>query len=406
MFVIMMQFYSSTPAPDMHEMARALRGDGHRVWVATPDAAGDLQWETGEATGVPAVRGVRPLPAILSRIKPFAMLGERFTQLAYLFRVRRVLADARPDIVQVNPPAYALIFPLFGPRTSAYVLDVRQAGEVARDGLVGRIKNWRSVIGLRWNARWFYDWSCFATEAAAERILGPRWERHASVHRVGQDPSFLSWQWPSVATTPSTEPVRFVYVGTISRVRELELLLEAIRAVVHAGADLRVSFVGPDDEGGHYQRLSSSLGLDPIVQFHQPVPYARVAAFVARHDVALAYVPPRPDWNYQPTLKVLEYRALGMPIIASDNPPNREVVEDGRNGLLVEHDAVALRRAIARYATDRGFLAASTAAARMMRQGRTWADSARLYHEGVYVRIASRKRGQTPPAIARTGGRA
>lgn len=405
MFVIMMQFYSSTPAPDMHEMARALRGDGHRVWVATPDGHGDLQWETGETRAVPGVPGVRPLPASIAKIKPLSMLGERWAQIAYLFRVNRVLTEARPDIVQVNPPAYALIFPLFGPRRAGYVLDVRQAGEVARDGLLGRIKNWKSVIGLRLNARWFYDWSCYATEAAAERILGSRWDRHASVHRVGQDPAFLSWQWPGTVAQPATGPVRFVYVGTISRVRELELLLEAIRLVAERGAAFHVAFLGPDDEGGYYQRMASSLEFDGRVSFHPPLPYAKVAAFIADYDVALAYVPPRPDWKYQPTLKVLEYRALGMPIIASDNPPNREVVTEGVNGLLVEHTAPAIARAMARFVEDREFLAASTAAARSMRQGRTWADAARLYLTIVYTRLHQTKDPATMDTAGRTGGR-
>lgn len=405
MFVIMMQFYSSTPAPDMHEMARALRGDGHRVWVATPDATGDLQWDTGETRAISGVRGVRPLPAIIAKIKPLSMLGERCAQLAYLFRVNRVLTEARPDIVQVNPPAYALIFPLFGPRRAAYVLDVRQAGEVARDGILGRIKNGKSVIGLRLNARWCYDWSCYATEAAAERILGPRWDRHASVHRVGQDPAFLTWQWPTTVTRSSADPVRFVYVGTISRVRELELLLEAIRRVADRGTPFHVAFLGPDDEGGYYQRMASALGLDGTVSFHPPVPYAQVAAFLAGYDVALAYVPPRPDWQYQPTLKVLEYRALGMPIIASDNPPNREVVIEGENGLLVDHDAAAIARAMARYVDDRGFLAANTAAARSMRQGRTWADAARLYVNAVYRRFHETMDTPMMDTAGRTGGR-
>lgn len=391
MFVIMMQFYSSTPAPDMHEMARALRGSGHRVWVATPDAGGDLTWETGGSDAVPAVRGVAQYPGWLERVKPLAMIAQRVVQLSFLLRVDGVVRHARPDVLQVNPPAYALAFPLLGSRKCAYVLDVRQAGEVARDGLFGRIKNWRSVIGLRWNARWFYDWSCFATEAAAERILGQHWQRYASVHRVGQDPTFLSWQWPPAEQGQRSEIVRFVYVGTISRVRDLELLLEAIREVSRRQTRFHVAFVGPDDEGGYYQQLAASWGLDPFISFHPPVAYAQVAGFVAQHDVGLAYVPPRPDWKFQPTLKVLEYRALGVPIIASDNPPNREVVTDGRNGLLVEHSVQGITTAMLRFIEDKDFLTRCTRSAREMRQGRTWAQAAQLYHDSVYVRLLRTK---------------
>lgn len=39
---------------------------------------------------------------------------------------------------------------------------------------------------------------------------------------------------------------------------------------------------------------------------------------------------------------MIEAMALGLPVVASDIPPNREVVEDGRNALLVEPEQPAL----------------------------------------------------------------
>ena len=103
------------------------------------------------------------------------------------------------------------------------------------------------------------------------------------------------------------------------------------------------------------------------------------AATVA-HDVALALVPERPaDWMYHPTLKILEYRALGLPIIATDFAPNREFVTEGANGLLVSNTAESIAAAMLRFIAEPGFLADRRAAAQTMRTGLVWPKVADQY---------------------------
>lgn len=388
---MMLQFYSSTPAPDMHEMALALQGWGHRVLVATPDNQGNLLWNEAGAE-IARVPGPRPLPVWTTRFKPLAMLAQRAAQIAFLQRVRVCIDQLRPDVVQINPPAYAFFLPLFRRQRAAYVLDVRQAGEVAGNDLFGRIKNWRSVMTLRINARLFFDHSCFASEASAGHILGPGWSRWSSIHPVGQNPAFITHEWEATPPALRTGPVRFVYIGTISMIRQLELLLAAIRDAARVRNDFQVDFIGPDDTKGFYHKLVREWGIEHVVAIKPPVPYAAVAPAVASYDVALAYVPPLPDWRYQPTLKILEYRALGIPILASDNTPNRLEIEEGVNGILVQHRQKSIADGLLRFVADREFLHRATVTARRMRRGRTWAESAQEYLELVYVPLQAKLR--------------
>ncbi len=382
MFIVMLQFYSATPAPDMHEMARALRKWGHRVLVATPDRRGDLCFDEG---GVEVARILGPKPMSSPLVRYLPGFARRLAQFAFMIRVRAVLDTVRPDIVQVNPTMLAFVLPLFRRGQSVYLLDVRQAGEVAGNNFRGRFRNWRMVIKHRLNAHFFYDHACFASEAAAERILGRHWSRWATIHRVGQDPTFLTYTWPEQQQPKSTEPVRFIYIGSVSKIRQLELLLAAIRQVATARQDFVVDFVGPDSSGGYYQGLVEEWGLRGIVRFMPSIPYSQVANTVATYDVALAYVPPLPDWQYQPTLKVLEYRALGIPILASDNAANRHIIREDVNGLLVSHTQEGIAGGLMRFVTDRNYLARVSESARHNREGRTWADSAKEYVDLAYA---------------------
>ena len=385
MHILMMQFYSNAPAPDFHEMAVALRSWGHTVWVATPNAIGDLEWQDGEHT-VAIQPGPARLPQSILRFHLLAKIATRLVNVWFMLRVRAFVRESGAEIVQVNPREYACVITMFMPDRMRFVLDVRQPGEVAGDDLIGRLQNWKSRMRLRVNASVFYDHACFATEAAAHRILGNRWSRWATVHRVGQDPSFLAYHWNDKDERKGPAPVSFIYVGTLSKVRRLEHVFSALKWLLSKTTDFHVDFVGPDEACGYYQTLIGQMGVGPVVTIKPPVPYREVPKLIAAYDVALAYVPPLPDWRYQPTLKVLEYRALGVPAIASDNEPNREVIQDGVNGLLIEDLVESLGEAMLRFIMDRDFLWRCKTNARSMRQGRTWSDSAKLYEQAVYMR--------------------
>jgi len=150
--------------------------------------------------------------------------------------------------------------------------------------------------------------------------------------------------------------------------------------------EFQVDFVGPDEAEGYYHDLVSELELNSVVTIKPPVAYKDVPEVVSTYDVALAYIPSLPEWRYQPTLKILEYRALGMPILATDFGSNRELVEDGVNGLLVQDSVEGLAEGMLRFVTDRDFLKRCDANARVMRQGTTWSQVADMYEQDLYLR--------------------
>ncbi len=380
----LLQFYSHAPAPDYAEMSAALRSMGHTVWLATPAPDGALVWSDGEKV-IARHERVQNNGDRHGRLPGSQWLGQRLGKFWFILRVRKFLLGAGCDVVQVNPFAYDPVLTIGLPRSTCCILDVRQAGEVGGGGFRGRLRNWKIRVGLRVSARLFFDHSCFATRAAAARVLGPGWQRFGSVHPVGQHPSFLDYQWGQRVPGQNMGRVRFIYVGSISRVRKLERLLEAVRMLMDRSVGFHLDLMGADHAGGFYQDMAEGLGVREFVRFCDPVPYSQVAAAVSEYDVALAYAPREPDWEVQPTLKVLEFRALGMPIIATESTPNRAVVTDGENGLLVGDDAVSIAGGMLRFINDPGFLQASSMRARAMRHGRTWMEVAAEYQRSVYI---------------------
>ncbi len=372
MHILLSQFYSSQPNSGYDKVATILRGRGHTVWVGTPNARGDIEWRDGEGVVAAQPAGRR------SRL-PGGM-GRRLDKLAHFNRVRRFIREVRPDIVQLNTFDLFRFLPLAMPRDIRFVFDVRQLNERYGTGLPGKVKAALTNKSRVFFARALFARTTFLHEAGARRMLGSDWSRWATVVPMGVDPHFLTAERAEPLAEVVDRPVRFIYIGRLTRRRRLELIMEAAARVRQQTSRFRLVFMGYDASDGFYAETIRRLKLDDTVCIRPPVPYEQVPAEVLGHDVALAYVPELPaDWQYQPTLKILEYRALGMPVIASDFLPNRDLVENGVNGLLASNTVADMASAMRRFIDAPVFLASCRNHAQTMRQGLTWEQVAEQY---------------------------
>ena len=376
MHILLAQFYSSQPTPDYDKFAAEMRALGHTVWVGTPNAAGDVVWRDGQGDVATTAAGRSALPRPLAR---------RLAKLRLFRRVRRFVAQTAPDIVQVNAFDLFRFLPLGMSRRTRYLLDVRQINEQHGTGALGRARAALQNKARVLYSRAIFDHTTFLHPAGAQQVLGENWPRWASVVPMGVDPQFLAAR--RAAPAPAAGPVSFIYIGRLTRRRRLERILEAAALVSRQTDQFRLVFMGYDASEGHYAAAIRRLGLEERVSILPPIPYEQVPAAVLAHDVALAYVPELPaDWMYHPTLKVLEYRALGLPIIATDFQPNRELIEDGANGLLIANTPQSIAAAMLRYVCEPGFLAHSRAAAEARREGLTW-DAVATRYLALYERL-------------------
>jgi len=382
MHIVLLHFYSAQPNPIYTQIAAALTARGHRVWVGAPDAQGDLVWQEG-AQLIATLPGPRRLVGWLKRLPLPPQLRQRLARLAFVLRLRRFLRQHQPDVVQINPASlqWLWLIPLFMPAAMRFVLDWRQIGQRGGKGLIRAGKAWFTGVWRQFYAN-LYDQNCFLHEAGAIKLLGRGWERKGRVVPLAVDAHFLTTPAPERDQAASAVPLRFVYVGSLSRVRRLERLIDAAGLLAARGLAFELHLVGPDNADGYYQQLIHARGLQAQVAVLPAVPYAQVPTTLLAYDVALAYVPEYPaDWQYHPTVKVLEYRALGLPIIASDFAPNREVVQGEVNGLLVANEPPALADALARFITDHRFYMCCRTNAQQMRTGVTWPKIAQRYEE-------------------------
>ena len=382
MKIVFVHFYRK-PNPDYANTVAGIRRLGHTVWLGEVTPAGDFSWSDGNGH-VETMAGFHQQFDRWVR-HPLAPLLTRYTVWQFLRRVRAMIRKLDPDIVQINPDSMAWFIPLGMPRTMKFIFDVKQINMGVKPSVVNRLRDWGLGMAWRATAHFFYDYACFDYYLAAERIMGQAWATRSAAIPVGIDRAMLTAKMPPLQLG-ADEPVRFLYIGSINRFRELELLLEAIRLVAQKTARFRVDFIGPDMTNGYYQGLIEQLGIGGVATLKPPVHYSAVPQLLTDYHVGLAYNPDRPTWDYQPTIKILEYRAVGLPIISTAVRSHRDFVEEGRNGFLVQNQSDAWAAAMLQLIEDRAQLQTIYATAQSMRRGVTHEEVAER-HEQLYEQL-------------------
>jgi glycosyltransferase involved in cell wall biosynthesis len=143
------------------------------------------------------------------------------------------------------------------------------------------------------------------------------------------------------------------FIGALGPWHGLENLIQSIPCVLEEVPDAEFLLVGAMKEFGtsHLAEMAKEYGVsDKMHLLGRKLP-AEVPRILVESDVAVAPYPAR-DFGFSP-LKLFEYMACGIPIVCSDLPSTREIVENDRNGLLVPpEDKDSLAEAIVRILID------------------------------------------------------
>ncbi len=151
---------------------------------------------------------------------------------------------------------------------------------------------------------------------------------------------------PALPARPGVFTVGFV--GTLKAWHGLSVLVEAFALLHERLADTRLLIVGDGPERGRLATELAGHGLQAVSYFTGAVSAEAVPALLASMDAAVAPYPKLEDFYFSP-LKVLEYMAAGLPVIASRIGQLEKLIVPEATGLLVPpEDANALADALER----------------------------------------------------------
>ncbi len=121
------------------------------------------------------------------------------------------------------------------------------------------------------------------------------------------------------------------YTGSLYPWKGVDTLIAAVKYL--PGEKLLI--VGGGGRIGELKELARSEGVADRVEFVGPVPRRIIQEYLSRARVAvLPNVPSAPS-QFSSPLKLFEYMASGIPVVASDMPTFQEVLTHGKNAVLV-----------------------------------------------------------------------
>ena len=175
---------------------------------------------------------------------------------------------------------------------------------------------------------------------------------------------------------------RFV---ALEQERGVEDLIRAVGAMGAAGAGAAPTLVllgGPKSEAPAYRELAARSGLaSERLVIYDRVANAEVPRWIRALDAGVMPYPDTPHYAQELSpLKMFEYMAAGLPIVASDLPSIRLVLRDGENAVLVRpQDPSALAAGLTKVLADPAFASRIAARAAEDVAATTWdARAARI----------------------------
>lgn len=296
------------------------------TWL-TPDTAArvDAYFERELGAQRPIALSVRTLPSLRKR------LG--ITLNGVFFRAcRKAVIETKPDVLWLRSDKLAAYFAeKLDTSTPALVYEAHLVGELWAQDRGAAASSARKLLRIEQAVYAKARGVAAITQGLLDEVKarfgfgGP-----TAVVPSAVDLELFSRHWSG------TQKDTVVYVGTLQFWKGLDTLLEAL--ALAPNLRLRVIGDGSEKERFDLRHKIRELALESRVELSGRLPQhslpeaisgaaCAVHALSPKHSIAARFTSP---------LKLFEYMALGMPIVASDLPSIREVLADNLNARLFE----------------------------------------------------------------------
>ena len=165
-----------------------------------------------------------------------------------------------------------------------------------------------------------------------------------------------------------------LYMGTLDRLRQPEMLVRILAHLKKLEPTTKLMVVGSGDGEHAMRQLARDYGLDKDIIFTGQVPYVLIPSFIAAANVGLSPIPPTGLYRSNSPSKMLEYMAMGKPVVANTGVYEHEVVlTRSGGGVLVPFTVEGFAAATA------DLLRKPERATEMGSRGREWVAAYRSY---------------------------
>ena len=146
-----------------------------------------------------------------------------------------------------------------------------------------------------------------------------------------------------------------VYLGTMDRVRQIEILFQMLVLIRHQIPNIMLVLVGDSEDSAHRNWLKQEadrMGVEDHVFWTGWLPASQAWSYVRAAEVGLSPIPRGYLLDMGSPTKAIEYMALGLPVVVNDNPDQAQVIAESNAGLCVKLEPRTFAEAVIRLLSD------------------------------------------------------
>lgn len=194
-------------------------------------------------------------------------------------------------------------------------------------------------------------------------------------------------------------PFVLLYHGTVSRRHGLETAVRAVEIARQTYDDIELVIVGEGDDVERLKVLVEEHGLGHAVDIQGPRPVEQLEPFFARASAGIVPLLDDPFTRYMLPVKLLEYVAIGLPVIVSETPTIRAYFDERMVAFVRAGDVADLAAKIVALRGDPALGDALVRNAEAFRDRYSWDRESDRYHclvESLAASGARRTRARSP----------
>lgn len=164
----------------------------------------------------------------------------------------------------------------------------------------------------------------------------------AQVYRKQNEHVTIIGHYPSINLFETAAPVfsrnilQMIYIGRLSQDRGTLIYIDVLRSLLHAGIEARLILAGTFTPSAESEILQTYMhDLEDQVEITGWIPYEGIPALLKCCDIGLAIFKPEPRYVNALPVKMFEYMAAGLPVVASRFPVISQVISTHDCGMLI-----------------------------------------------------------------------
>jgi len=131
---------------------------------------------------------------------------------------------------------------------------------------------------------------------------------------------------PTAKNDCSNNQLKLIYHGTVASNRGIQNI---VRALIRLKSEyINFSILGGGEGVEKLKKLIRLNALSKTVKILDSVPYEKVPSIINKFDIGILSFPNWPGWNTSSPIKLFEYLACGLPVIATKIPAHTNVLRD------------------------------------------------------------------------------